>query len=133
MRVRNYVTSAVVQLGSGPALLIGASLTLLLVTARLWGMILAARLDSGLPQARQFGHHGGMAYTTGTSGNLQSQLIDLSGIPLDELAGVSGLADALAVLQARIVHSAAPLCEGTMAACVVARGEGPRTETIPGS
>lgn len=53
----------------------------------------------------------GMARATETTGTLQSDLIDLSGVYLDELGEVSGLPTALAALQDRLVHSSAPLCE----------------------
>lgn len=58
----------------------------------------------------------GMADTAGTTGNLQSHLLDLSGVPLDELKEVDGLSSALAALQEQLVHTAAPLCQGTMTA-----------------
>ncbi|MEU1180981.1 hypothetical protein ABZ464_25720 [Streptomyces sp. NPDC005820] len=57
-----------------------------------------------------------MAHTEGTTQGIRSGLIDLSGVPLDEVGEVSGLADALAQLQGRLAHTSAPLCEGSMAA-----------------
>ncbi|WP_340375026.1 hypothetical protein U5640_07640 [Streptomyces sp. SS7] len=59
-----------------------------------------------------------MAHTEGTTQGIRSGLIDLSGVPLDELGEVSGLADALARLQGRLAHTSAPLCEGRMAAAM---------------
>ncbi|MGW3244414.1 hypothetical protein [Streptomyces sp. NPDC001070] len=57
-----------------------------------------------------------MTYTEGSVEGLQSALIDLSGISLDEFDEVRGLSRALAVLQGQLAHTAAPLCEGSMAA-----------------
>jgi hypothetical protein len=51
----------------------------------------------------------------GTTGSLRSDLIDLSGVSLDELGEVSGLSDALTTLQTTLAHAEAPLCEADMA------------------
>ncbi|GHC39023.1 hypothetical protein [Streptomyces cinnamoneus] len=42
-----------------------------------------------------------MAYGSGTNGSLRSELIDLSGVSLDELREVGGLPGALEALQGR--------------------------------
>jgi len=57
-----------------------------------------------------------MADTAETTGTLQSDLIDLSGIPLDELGTVSRLPTALATLHRGLAGDSAPLCESGMAA-----------------
>jgi hypothetical protein len=67
-----------------------------------------------------------MAYSAGTTGSLQSELIDLSGVSLDELREVSGLPRALAALREQLAAASAPLCDGNMAALC---GGGPRVLT----
>ncbi|MEU3791500.1 hypothetical protein [Streptomyces fructofermentans] len=57
-----------------------------------------------------------MADTAENTGTLQSDLIDLSGIPLDELGSVRLLPTALAALNHRLAGGSAPLCESGMAA-----------------
>ena len=56
-----------------------------------------------------------MADSAETTGILQSDLIDLSGIPLDELGAVSRLPAALTVLHRKLAGNSAPLCESGMA------------------
>ncbi|WP_190023455.1 hypothetical protein [Streptomyces hiroshimensis] len=60
-----------------------------------------------------------MAYTagstgTGTTGSLRSDLVDLSGVSLDELREVSGLPEAFAALRGRLADGSAPLCQSEM-------------------
>lgn len=58
----------------------------------------------------------GMLYIAETNGSMRSDLIDLSGVALDELRGVDGLRAALNALQESLSDAPAPLCESTMAA-----------------
>lgn len=58
---------------------------------------------------------GSMAHTAGTTGGLRSDLIDLSGVSLDELREVAGLPAALATLRSGLSDVATPLCESGMA------------------
>ncbi|NGO41630.1 hypothetical protein [Streptomyces ureilyticus] len=57
-----------------------------------------------------------MADTAEITGTLQSDLINLSGIPLDALGSMSLLPTALATLHRRLAGDSAPLCESGMAA-----------------
>ncbi|WP_127360027.1 hypothetical protein [Actinacidiphila soli] len=57
-----------------------------------------------------------MAYTAGTTESLRSDLIDLSGVSLDELKEVGGLPGALAALRHRLADASTPLCQGEMTA-----------------
>jgi len=57
-----------------------------------------------------------MADSAETTGILQSDLLDLSGIPLDDLGAVSRLPAALAVLHRKLAGNSAPLCDSEMAA-----------------
>ncbi|MCQ8770933.1 hypothetical protein [Streptomyces telluris] len=55
------------------------------------------------------------AGTTGT-GTMRSDLIDLSGVALDELREVDGLPEALDALRSRLADGSSPLCQGEMTA-----------------
>lgn len=64
-----------------------------------------------------------------TADNLQSELIDLSGVLLSELGEVGGLPEALAALRGRLAHASTPLCESGMAALCGERAVGSTART----
>jgi hypothetical protein len=57
-----------------------------------------------------------MVETVGTTEFRQPHLLDLSGVPLDELGGVDGLSTALASLRGQLAYTAAPLSQTGMTA-----------------
>ncbi|WP_221361792.1 hypothetical protein [Streptomyces beigongshangae] len=70
-----------------------------------------------------------MADSAETSGIFQSDLIDLSGIPLDRLGTVDRLPAALAALHRTLSGNSAPLCDSGMAALCGTTPSGPAGAT----